>query len=409
MPRLSPFPALRYTTQAGNLEDVLAPPYDVIDSLQAAELRLRSPYNAVRVVLPEGSSEERYGEAAALLASWRKEGVLAVDTEPGVYVYRQKYDQAGAPVARLALFGALDLVPLDGGDVLPHERTHAGPKRDRLALTLATMTQLSPVFMAGADPEAELLGALRAATESRDPVVRGRTPDGIHHSLWRVVGPSALELCAIVNRRPLLIADGHHRYETALEVARQLGTDEAEKMLVCVVSESDPGLLIQPTHRTVTSLPAGVAEDLVKRLGTWFDVAPLGRCSPSDGAAIAATTPSALVVLTNGEAHALTPRVNSDETEDNPGAVIAAVQFDTSVMRGLLDTDADTAAHAGILEYHRDPEEAAQRAGSGGAVFLLPPVSLEAVWKATTAGLRLPPKSTYFEPKMPSGLLYRSL
>lgn len=409
MPRLSPFSALRYTTQAGNLEDVLAPPYDVIDSLQAAELRSRSPYNAVRVVLPEGSPEERYGEAAAVLAAWRKDGALAVDTEPGVYVYRQEYDQAGTPVARLALFGALDLVPLDGGHVLPHERTHAGPKRDRLALTLATRTQLSPVFMAGEDPEAELLGALRTATESREPDARGHTPDGIHHSLWRVVGPAALELCAIVNRRPLLIADGHHRYETALEAARQLGTDEADKMLVCVVSEADPGLVIQPTHRTVTSLPAGVAEDLLKRLGAWFDVVPLGRCSPSDGAAVAARTASALVVLTNGEAHALTPRTSGDETEEHPGAEIAAVQFDTFVMRELLDTDADTAAHEGILEYHRDPDEALKRAGSGGAVFLLPPVSLEAVWKATTAGLRLPPKSTYFEPKMPSGLLYRSI
>lgn len=381
----------------------------MIDSAQAAELRSRSPYNAVRVVLPEGSTEDRYGEAATVLGSWKEAGVLTTDTEPGVYVYRQEYDQAGAPVARLALFGALDLVPLDGGDVVPHERTHAGPKRDRLALTLATMTQLSPVFMAGKDPEAELLGALRASTESREPDTFGCTPDGIRHALWKVVGQSAVELCRIVNRRPLLIADGHHRYETALEVARQLGTDVAEKMLVCVVSEADPGLVIQPTHRTVTSLPAEVSEDLLNRLATWFDVAPLGQLSPSDAAVVAAKTPSALVVLRNGEAHFLTPRVTGGEAQADPGTAIAAVQFDMCVMRELLDTDADTAAHEGILEYHRDPEEAARRAGNRGAVFLLPPVSLEAVWKATTAGLRLPPKSTYFEPKIPSGLLYRSL
>jgi uncharacterized protein (DUF1015 family) len=409
MPRLSPFPALRYTPEAGNLEDLLAPPYDVIDSAQAAELRSRSPYNSVRVVLPEGSSADRYGEAATVLAGWREAGVLATDTEPGVYVYRQEYDQAGAPVARLALFGALDLVPLDGGDVLPHERTHAGPKRDRLALTLATMTQLSPVFMAGKDPEAELLGALRAAMESREPDAFGCTPDGIRHSLWRVVGQSAVGLCRIVNRRPLLIADGHHRYETALEAARQLGTDEAEKMLVCVVSEVDPGLVIQPTHRTLTSVPAEISESLLNRLATWFEIAPLGQLSPSDAAVVAATTPSAFVMLRNGEAHSLTPRLTAGERQADPGAAIAAVHFDRCVMRELLDTDADTAAQKGILEYHRDPEEAARRAGSRGAVFLLPAVSLEAVWKATTAGLRLPPKSTYFEPKMPSGLLYRSL
>ncbi len=409
MPRLSPFPALRYTPQAGNLEDVLAPPYDVIDSAQAAELRSRSPYNAVRVVLPEGGTEDRYAEAAKVLASWKEAGVLAADSEPGVYVYRQEYEQAGTPIARLAMFGALDLVPLDRGEVLPHERTHAGPKRDRLALTLATMTQLSPVFMAGQDPEALLLEALRAATESGEPAALGCTPDGIRHALWRVVGPSAVELCRIVNRRPLLIADGHHRYETALEAARQLGTEEAGKMLVCVVSEADPGLVIQPTHRTVTALPAEVGEDLLDGLATSFEVAPLGRLSPSDAAVVAATTSSALVLLRTGEAHALPPRASGGEEHADPGAAIAAVQFDVCVVRELLDTDADAAAHDGILEYHRDPEEAARRAGDRGAVFLLPPVSLEAVWKATTAGLRLPPKSTYFEPKMPSGLLYRSL
>lgn len=409
MPRFSPFAALRYTPRAGALEAVLAPPYDVIDPSQAAALRSLSPYNAVRLVLPEGDADTRYGAAAADLSAWRSAGVLATDEEEGVYVYRQEYEREGVPVTRLAVFGALDLVPLDGGDVLPHERTHAGPKRDRLALTLATMTQLSPVFMAGRDPDAALLGALRDVTSSGNPDASGRTADGIDHALWRVGGSAAVELCEIVSRRPLLIADGHHRYETAQEAARQLGTDEAGQMLVCVVSELDPGLLIQPTHRTLTTLPLSVGAELLERLQAWFDIQPLGPRSPADAADLAASTPSALVMLAAGEAHALRPRPAGNGRPVDPGAAIAAVQFERCVMNQMLGSDADAAAHAGTLEYHRDPEEAARRAGDRGALFLLPPVSLEAVWKATAAGLRLPAKSTYFEPKMPSGLLYRSL
>lgn len=409
MPRLSPFAALRFTNIAGNLEDVIAPPYDVIDARLAKDLRSRSPHNAVRLVLPEGSEDERYQSAAATLETWKATGILATDAEPGVYVYRQQYEQAGKPVARLALFAALDLVPLDGGEVLPHERTHAGPKKDRLALTLATMTQMSPVFMTGRDPDGVLLTALRDATEAEDPDVSGDTPDGIAHALWRVTGESANELCALVGRHPLLIADGHHRYETALEASRRLNTESSRQMLICVVSEVDPGLVIQPTHRTVTRLPPSSSGSWQERLAEWFDVDSLGRLSPAEAAARAASCSSGFVLFVNDEALLMTVKKLEVGEQEDPTDAIAAVQFDRQVIAALLGTSADVAAHEGILEYHRNPADAVKGAGVHGAAFLLPPVSLEAVWKATATGFRLPPKSTYFEPKMPSGLLFRPL
>lgn len=409
MPHLSPFAALRFTSLAGGLEDVLAPPYDVIDADLANELRSRSPYNAVRLVLPEGSDDARYCTAAATLEQWQATGVLATDDKPGVYVYRQEYEHEGASVVRLALFAALELVPLDTGEVLPHEHTHAGPKRDRLALTLATRTQLSPVFMAGRDPDAALLAALRAAIKTGEPCVAGRTPDGIRHALWCVVGTAADELCVLVGRQRLLIADGHHRYETALEAARQLDTDAARQVLVCVVSEADPGLVIQPTHRTLTTVPPPLSGALPEGLAAWFDVEPLGPLSPTAAAerAAACPDPAGLVLVADGEAMMLVPKRLETDTEEDHAVGIAAVQFDRRVIAGLLATDADTAAHERILEYHRDPDTAVRRAGAGGAAFLLPPVSLEAIWGATEAGFCLPSKSTYFEPKMPSGLLFR--
>jgi hypothetical protein len=146
---------------------------------------------------------------------------------------------------------------------------------------------------------------------------------------------------------------------------------------------------------------------LPEHLPAWFDVEPLGRLSPTEAADRAAACPAGLVLVVDDEAMILVPKPLWNEAEDDPAAGIAAVQFDRRVLAGLLATDADTAAHERILEYHRDPDAAVRRAGARGAAFLLPPVSLEAVWGATEAGFCLPSKSTYFEPKMPSGLLFR--
>lgn len=408
MPRLFPFSALRYTASAGRLEDVLAPPYDVIDDAMAADLRARSQWNSVRLILPEGDVASRYEQAAADLESWKETGMLAADPQPSVYVYRQEYEQGGQAVARLALFAALELVPLDRGEVLPHEHTHAGPKKDRLALTLATRTQMSPVFMTGRDSDSALLRALSRIVDETAPAAEGVTEDGIRHGLWPITGDPAEHLCRLVDRFPLLIADGHHRYETALEVRRQLDDPSASRVLVCVVSERDPGLVIQPTHRTLKVLPSSISANLVDRLSERFHVDPLNDLTPVEAATLVTTSPADLVVVHRGATWRLAP--GSDLSGSRSGAYgIAAVLFDEWILNGLVQSDADTAAHDGMLEYHRDPDLAVRRAGESGAAFLLPPVSMDALWTVTSEGIRLPPKSTYFEPKMPSGLLFRPL
>ena len=414
MPRLSPFRALRYTARAGDPAGLIAPPYDVIDPRDAAELRERSAYNSVRLVLPEAEGDERYALAADRLDAWRESGVLRVDEEPGVYVYRQRYRRNGRTIERHAVFGALELEPLGDG-VLPHERTHAGPKADRLALTLATGAQLSPVFLVARDPEASLLAALQATT-SGPPALEATTPDGISHALWPIAeeGAAAI-LCALAGRLPLLIADGHHRYETAQEVARRLESESSKHVLACVVSAADPGLTVLPTHRTLTDL-AGISHGddsgpgaLRPGLEASFLVEEIGSAvDPDEAAARAATDPASFVCLPRGGEGVglrLSPRNPREQAADG----IAAVQFDRGVVHGLLRTDADAAAAAGVLEYHRDAATAAHRARPDGAAFLMPPVALDAVWQATTDGVRLPPKSTYFEPKIPSGLLFRPL
>jgi uncharacterized protein (DUF1015 family) len=375
------------------------------------ELRERSPHNAVHLVLPQGQGNERYEAAASRLASWLREGVVAPDARAAVYIYRQRYGGDDDRHERLALFGALELEPLGQG-VLPHERTHSGPRADRLALTLATRTQLSPVFLLARDPEAALLETLRLLS-GPPPELEATTPDGVEHAMWSIREEgSAAVLCALAGRHPLLIADGHHRYETALEVARRLGGDSAGRVLACVVSALDPGLVIRPTHRTLTAPGDLAAASLGAALEPWFTVTSLGSLDPATAEREAAADPAGMVVLggaAGAEALRLFPRSFEGTGGERAAARIAAVQFDRHVMRDLLGADADTAARDGRLEYHRDAAEAVRRAGGAGAAFLLPPVSLDAVWEAAAAGVRLPPKSTYFEPKVPSGLLFRPL
>lgn len=413
MPRLHPFRALRYRESLSSLSDLLAPPYDVISPEQAQLLRDRHPANAVRLVLPEGDPPERYEAAARVLSEWIEAGILERDIRPGVTVYRQTFEDRSGTLTRHALFAALELSPFGAGNVLPHERTHSGPKRDRLALTLATRTQLSPVFLSSRDRDSALYGRLLEVAAG-EPEFDARTADGVLHAIWKVADPETCSgLCAAAGSGPLLIADGHHRYETALEVRRLLGDDhpEAGKVLACVVSGSDPGLKIQPTHRTLLAAPPGrpgaAWADLLREV---FRLERLEGGDPADLAEEAQEGRSPVLVTGDG-AWRLRPTTGAARARglDEADLSIASVVLDRLVVEGILGVDADSAAHDGWLAYFRDPAAAIAAAGNRGAAFLLPAVSQDDVWKVTGLGRRLPPKSTYYEPKIPSGLLFRPL
>lgn len=413
MPDLHPFLALRFSGHAGSLSDLLAPPYDVITVSDAERLRARHRANAVRLVLPEGDVPEMYEQAATLLGQWRDEGLLELDPAPSVTVYRQEFEGPDGPVSRHGLFAALRLSPFDQGEVLPHERTHSGPKRDRLALTKATRTQLSPVFLTARDESARLMDGLLAATTA-EPEGHAVTPDGVSHTIWRIDDPVLVtSLCEAAGAGPLLIADGHHRYETALEAQRQLGEDAygARRVLACVVSGRDPGLRIQPTHRTLVGAPfQGTADAWETVLERSFELRPMADSDPHAAVRVAQQH-GVTVLVSNGKAWELRPtaRATAAAGLDDADASIPSVVLDRLVIEGVLGQDADAAAHDGRLAYYRDAVEAVIAAGEDGAAFLLPAVEQEAVWRVTSLGRRLPPKSTYYEPKIPSGLLFRPL
>ena len=415
MPELVPFSALRFSRFAGDLSLLLAPPYDVIDATDAEELKSRSQHNCVRLILPDGSPGDRYVNAAATLRQWLLDGVLDVDADPAVYVYRQQFEADGKASERMAVFAAVRLTPFSDGEVLPHERTHSGPKKDRLALTLATRTQLSPIFMVARDEDGSLYDLERELVDTA-PDVEAATPDGIQHSMWLVSGERGEALVSAAASHPLLIADGHHRYETALVVAETLGDNvKAAYLLVCIVSQLDPGLVVRPTHRTLSRPPlSGDGRfDWISTLSESFHLQELSPLSPAEAEqAVASASPGSIIVaLPDGAGNWLA----SARSEALVGAGIpterariAPVVFDELILGALYELQADEAAHEGILSYSRSPEGATSMP-EGACGFVLPPVSLEDVWATAGRGGRLPPKSTYFEPKMPSGLLFRPI
>jgi len=415
VPELAPFRAVGYTEAAGSVGKLLAPPYDVIGAEEARELRGRSPYNAVRLVLPEDSEPDRYQLAARRFQAWQEEGVLRRHDRPSLFVYRQTFRRDGEEHTRSGVLGALSLTSFSRGEVLPHEETHRGPKEDRLALMRAVRAQLSPVFLVAPDPGVGIPPLLERGT-SGSPILEGTTPDGIRHRLWRVLeGPLADGIRDAVDAAPLLVADGHHRYETGLEMAR--GTPPghpARRILACVVSGEDPGLLCLPTHRALSRPPGEGSADGTGGAAAWgrwleeeFHVTELPEVdSPARGAEAAAGEGSggAMIAMPGkgGSALLLRPR---GETVGAP----APMAFDRGVLRSLYGAGPDAAVEAGWLSYHRDAPAALRAAGPDGAAFLLPPPDVGAVWRTARQGGRLPPKSTYFWPKLPSGLLFRPL
>lgn len=413
MAAIFPTASIHYTAAAGDPSQLISPPYDVIGTEEAQHLRDLSPFNAVRLVLPEGTAPERYRLASDRMSEWLASGVLARADRDELYSYTQEFAYRGRTVVRHAVLAAVGLAEFETGEVLPHERTHRGPKEDRLALMKACEAQLSPIFFVARDSERQL-PELLARAGSVQPMMKATSEDGITHVVRVIPLEHQNRILGVVAADDLLIADGHHRYETALELARQLpDRDGARRVLAAIVSEHDDGLIVRATHRRLGGLPL----DWHSQLRDSFEIEP----GPEDPRALADEVRnrggSAIGVFSAaGPAGArrrglvLQARFTAAERAGlTPAeANLACVLFDRLILRRFAGLDADAASAAGFLSYHQDPATAAQPAPDAAA-FLLPPVSMASLWAVVRDGGRLPPKSTYFAPKMPSGLLFRPI
>jgi uncharacterized protein (DUF1015 family) len=394
VPRFEPFAGVRYDPDIVDLDRVVAPPYDVISPEERHALGARDPHNVVHIDLPQDEpGRDRYTAAGCLLDEWLAEHILAQDEEPAFYVYRMGYHDAdGRPRQTSGVIGALELSVPGEGDVLPHERTMSKPKDDRLNLLRSCRANLSPIWVLSL---AEGLSGL--CELPGPPDARCTDDEGVHHRLWRITQPGIVSaLTDSVGSAPVVIADGHHRYETALAYrderrAEGAGPGGHDLLMAYAVELADEQLTIDPIHRLVSGLPPDV--DLVGTLAQWFE--PFDAGPPTMSLAARMADAGALALVLPGQAWLLKPR---DAGEDD-----------------LSDADRLDAVLGALppheLAYQHGVENvlALVEKGTADAGILLRPVSVEQMEAAARAGRRLPEKTTFFYPKPVTGLVFRRL
>jgi uncharacterized protein (DUF1015 family) len=432
MADVQPLRALHYDPAVvGPLADVVAPPYDVIDASQRAALIARSPFNIVAIDLPQAEGDgdsDPYAAAGALLESWQLQGALVRDERPAVWAHTQDYTGPdGRSLTRRGFFCRVRIEDYGPGRVRPHERTHPGPKEDRLRLTRATRANVSPIFSLYSDPEQAAWEAL-APTTGQPPWGEVSDADGTVHRLWRVADPEAIAAVQAATRDvELLIADGHHRYETMQAYAEEIGgagrspiggpapQGDHRYILMCLVALEDPGLTVFPTHRLVRGLEPDRQEALAAALRRDFEIAevPVEQIAPQPGMG-----PLELGYI---DAHLQRPFRLTLKDQAIADAALAGHSdayrrldtgvLETLVLKGALGLSDEDISHFNGLFYARDTAEALAmvRSGEYDAAFLMRPTPVQQVRDVAAAGENMPPKSTFFFPKLLTGLLLNPL
>jgi len=270
--RVAPFRGLRYGIgRVHDVSDVVAPPYDQITPAMQERLYALSPANIVRVSYPRGQTDARYADARAVLDGWLAQGVWAQEEWPAIYPYHQTYTVDGREVTRAGFISLGEVTDYARGEVLPHERTHAAPKEDRRRLLEATGADLGLLFMLTGDPDGELAALSLPAGE---PLAEARDLKGEHHRLWRVTDEATIDrVQRAMAGAQVIIADGHHRYETAVAYARE--HPQAAYKMMAFFSQRAPGLTIFPNHRLVHDVPGFSWNRFLEAARTWFDVGSL--------------------------------------------------------------------------------------------------------------------------------------
>jgi uncharacterized protein (DUF1015 family) len=449
MADVRPFHGLRFTHAAvPDLGAVLSPPYDVIDAEDDRRLRERHPLNVVRLELTTasvaGGAGDRYDEAAATLRRWREHGDLVPDREPAYYLHEASFAGPDGPATRRELIAAVRLEPWDRRVVLPHERTFPRAKADRLRLLAATQTNISPILVffqrgnqGGTGPALDAVDAAWAWTASRAPDATGTDSEGVRHRLW--VLPDDAQTAPLVHvlqtyfaGRPLFIADGHHRYETALNYLQdrrdQAGGDLRSDDPACfvmmhLVAEDDPGLVILPLHRLIRGVQSHDVTAMLDRLRADFDVDVRLTISDDDIAGVLhallagrVAHQTVALVLPGGRQMALLTRqadrllpaaLPTDRPPSWQSLDVALV--DSTIVRPIL-ADAGLDAED-ALGYVRDAHDAIEqvRRGEADLAVLVNPTRVDQIAAVALAGERMPEKSTYFFPKAPTGLVFHTL
>lgn len=404
---IRPLRGYRYAgSEARDISAVVAPPYDQISPEIQDRLYTMSPHNIVRVTYPKDAAD-KYRDAREVLERWLADGIWARDERPAIYPYHQTYTVGGRSVTRMGFVALGEVSDYGRGVVSPHERTHAGPKRDRMQLLEATAADIGLLFMLTADPGGELR---RATTPIGDPIAEAHDLKGELHRLWRLTEEAAVSrVRELMATRAVIIADGHHRYETAVAYAER--HPDARYKLMAFFALEAPGLTILPNHRLVHDLKGFDLEDFVQMASRWFEVSPLADPSTVEldnrSIAIVSGPDAALLRLRPGARdHIAWPEKRSAAWRG-----LAVSILHEGLLRPLLGiTDAKLDARTNV-EYTADRAEAIRlaRDGTYQAAFLIAPTTAEELQAVVRGGELLPQKSTHFYPKLLDGLVFNRL
>jgi uncharacterized protein (DUF1015 family) len=391
VPRFDPFPGLRYDFTRHDPAVVTAPPYDVIDDDGRAALARRSEHNVVHLDLPvDDDGGDPYQHAATLLAAWEADGTLVRDT-PSFYVYRMTHvADDGTACATTGVFGALEISAPEDGQILPHEHTTPKAKTDRLDLTRATNANLSAVW--GLSPAPGLSALLHTDAE---PLAAWSDDHDVDHALWQLNDPARVTAIAeLVATRPIVIADGHHRFAIALAHRDECpGRHGPASVLTYVVELATEALTVGPIHRLISGLPDGF--DLVEALSPWFVATPAGTADP--GIAESMARQRCMVLVLPERVWLLTPR---------PTSFVGLRDLDTVRLDAALAALPD---HQLTFQHGIDNVTRRVGAGEAQAGVLLRPATVAQIIEIAEGGERMPPKTTFFSPKPATGAVFRTL
>lgn len=404
MAQIYPFKALRYTKKAGKLKDNVCPPYDIISPDERKALINKSVFNLVTLEKPEG--ENKYIEARHTLESWIKNGVVAYDDSDSVYLYRVSFVYGGKDYHYDGIIALCKAYNFEEKVVLPHENTLSGAKEDRFRLLLATRTSFSSVYSLYEDNDGAVKNALCGVTET-EPVSKVTDGDGVTHTLWRISDESRVD--EIVNSmadKKLYIADGHHRYETALRYRDFTGYPEAGCLLMTMVDMDSEGLLVLPTHRILKK--ECDAEAAIKAMEEDFDIVTLQSKEDMEKFLEANKHLHAFGIYAGGVYRGATLKWAVD-WQSPVKDLDVSVLHDVILEKQFGVTKEDLASQT-CLEYTRDTDEAVKAVDEGAAAaFILNATKVSQIRDVADAGEKMPQKSTYFHPKLISGLIMRRL
>lgn len=426
--KILPFRGIRYSPKAGDFSKLVTPPYDVIAPELQKELYARSPYNFIRVDLPMEEGSDRYKVAKKTFESWLDERILCKDERPAIYLHHHHFRlEDGRTVLRKGFFAARRLEDFSEGGIKPHEKTLEGPKTDRLLLTRAVETNLSPVFSLYSDPE-KRVESLFENTKQKSPDISFDF-DGQHHELWVLSDPhifSAVD--AALDQHPLFIADGHHRYETALNYRNECrkrypsgnGNEAFNNILMYFSNMDDEGMVILPIHRALFNLTLSV-EDLVQKLQGTFQIERMDEIDHVilDKLRYNLLSKHAFLIITPDEKKSFLISIDHAswiKTQAARGIDPSLLDLDVSVLHRLIFeeilgiTEAAQANQENII-YWKDTSRAIQETRSGNCqiTFLLNPTQITSMKNVALAGQKMPQKSTFFYPKILSGVVLYSL